>query len=398
MSNDIYIFHAKRTAIGKIGGSLAPVRADDLLAELLKDFKKNCNFDLKKIDDVISGCANQAGEDNRNISRMSVILAGFPYEVPAVTLNRLCGSSLDATIDAFCRISAGLASCILVGGVESMSRAPWVVSKASSPYGRDQKMYDTSLGWRFPNPKMKEMFPLYSMGETAEEVASRYKVSREDQDQYAYSSHQKALKAIESGAFKDQIVPIEVKLRKSSYTFDTDEGPRKESTLEKLASLRAVFKDSGSVTAGNSSSLNDGAALLGIASEEFIKANNLTPLAKITGAGVAGLEPNVMGLGPIYATRKLCERYNKKASDFDLVELNEAFAVQALACQKELELDLDKININGGAIALGHPLGCSGARIITTLIHNLKEKQKTKGLATMCIGLGQGVAISIEKN
>ncbi len=394
----IYIVHAKRTPIGRIGGLLAPVRPDDLMAHLFRDYKESLTFDPTEIDDVIVGCANQAGEDNRNVGRMSAVLAGLPYSVPGVTLNRLCGSSLDAVISACGRISTGLAECILVGGTESMTRGPLVISKGSTPFGRDSQMFDTTFGWRFPNPKMKEMFPLYGMGETAENIADRYPISREDQDKFALASHQKAVKATESGAFADEILPYTVKLRKKEYTVEKDEGPRADTSLEVLSKLRAVFREGGSVTAGNSSSMNDGAAMVAVVSEEFLKKHNLTPLACITGLGVAGVHPDVMGLGPIEATKKLCAKFGHKTSDFDAIELNEAFAVQALACMQELELDPTKVNQHGGAIALGHPLGCSGARILTTLLGVMKKNPaQKKGLATMCIGVGQGVALSVEK-
>ncbi len=394
----IYIVHAKRTPIGRIGGLLAPVRPDDLMAHLFRDYKESLTFDPTEIDDVIVGCANQAGEDNRNVGRMSAVLAGLPYSVPGVTLNRLCGSSLDAVISACGRISTGLAECILVGGTESMTRGPLVISKGSTPFGRDSQMFDTTFGWRFPNPKMKEMFPLYGMGETAENIADRYPISREEQDKFALASHQKAVKATESGAFADEILPYTVKLRKKEYTVEKDEGPRADTSLEVLSKLRAVFREGGSVTAGNSSSMNDGAAMVAVVSEEFLKKHNLTPLACITGLGVAGVHPDVMGLGPIEATKKLCAKFGHRTSDFDAIELNEAFAVQALACMQDLELDPTKVNQHGGAIALGHPLGCSGARILTTLLGVMKKNPaQKKGLATMCIGVGQGVALSVEK-
>lgn len=393
-----YIVHTKRTPIGRLGGALAPVRVDDMMALLLRDYLDQINFDPREIDDLIVGCANQAGEDNRNVARMAGVLAGLPYEVPGVTVNRLCGSSLDAVIDACGRIGTGLAECILVGGAESMTRAPLVVSKGSTPFGRDSQMFDTTFGWRFPNPKMKEMFPLYSMGETAENVSEKYKISREDQDHFALASHQKALAAMESGAFDDEILPVHVALRKSDYTVSKDEGPRADTSLEKLAKLKPVFRKGGSVTAGNASSMNDGAAMVAVVSEEFLKRHNLTPIAQVTGMGVRGVHPDVMGLGPIEATKVLCKRFGHKTSDFDAVELNEAFAVQALACVKDLDIDPSKVNLHGGAIALGHPLGCSGARILTTLIGVMKRNSSMKkGLASMCIGVGQGVALSIEK-
>ncbi|TNF31773.1 MAG: acetyl-CoA C-acyltransferase [Deltaproteobacteria bacterium] len=394
---DCYIVHAKRTPIGRIGGKLSQVRPDDMMAELFKDYANSVDWDLKEIDDVIVGCANQAGEDNRNIARMSAVLAGLPYEVPGVTLNRLCASSLDAIIDAASRISAGVGDCYFVGGVESMTRGPLVISKGSTPFGRDSQMFDTTFGWRFPNPKMEAMFPLFGMGETAEEVVSLHKISREEQDNFALSSHQKAVKAWDSGAFTDEVLPIEVKLRKESFTLSKDEGPRADTSMDVLAKLRPAFRKDGSVTAGNSSSMNDGAAFVVVVSEDFLKRHNMTPILKITGGATRGIHPNTMGLGPVASTQKLCDRFGMKTSDFDVIELNEAFAGQALGCIKELDLDPSKINLNGGAIALGHPLGCSGARITTTMFHLMKNNKKLKkGLASMCVGVGQGVSLALE--
>ncbi len=393
----VYIVHTKRTPIGRLGGGLAPVRPDDLMSLLFSNHLEGLSYDAKEIDDVLVGCANQAGEDNRNVGRMAAVLAGIPFEVPAVTMNRLCGSSLDAVADAYARIASGMADCIWVGGVESMTRGPYVLSKAESPFGRDQKMYDTTFGWRFPNPKMEAMFPLYSMGETAEEVAKDFKISREDQDAFALASHQKAIKAWDSGAFNDEVLPVHVKLRKKEYTVERDENPRADTSIEALTKLRPVFRKDGTVTAGNASSMNDGAAMAVIVSEEFLKRHNLTPIAKITGAGVRGVHPNVMGIGPIEAIKVLCKRYQKKTSDFDIVELNEAFAAQALACLRDLEIDPNITNNNGGAIAIGHPLGASGVRILGTLLNQMKSNTKLKqGLASMCIGVGQGVALSVE--
>lgn len=398
MPTSSYIVHAKRTAIGSFGGVLSSVRIDDLLSELFKDYAKSAQHDLKEISDTIIGCANQAGEDNRNLARMSLLLADYPYEVPGTTINRLCGSSLDAVIDAHARIAAGLGDCFIAGGGESMSRAPYVLSKAGNGFDRSQKMWDTSIGWRFENPKMAEKFPLLGMGETAEEVQNLHHISREDQDKFALSSHQKAIKAQTEGIFKDEIVPITVQNKKGSVVVDTDEGPRADTSLEKLAKLRPAFRKDGTVTAGNSSSINDGASMVVVCSEEFVKRHNLKPLARITGGAVHGLHPNVMGLGPVGAIRKLCERFNRKLTDFDIIELNEAFAVQALGCIKELELDPSRINKNGGSIAIGHPLGASGTRILTTLLHQMKNDPALKqGLASMCIGVGQGIAVSVER-
>lgn len=392
-----FIVNAKRTAIGKLGGKLAPARVDDLMAAVLKDIKDSLTFDPLLIDDVIIGCANQAGEDNRNLARMAVILAGLPLEVPGTTMNRLCGSSLDAIIDGFGRIQSGVADCLIVGGAESMTRAPYVLSKAQSQFDRDQKMYDTSLGWRFPNAKMEKMFPLMTMGETAEEVAMLYKITREEQDQFALASHTKALAAWARGDFNDEVIPYNVELKKESYIFAKDECPRADTTLEALAKLKPVFRKDGTVTAGNSSPMNDGAAALLIVSEEFLKAHKLTPMVEITGGAVRGLHPNVMGLGPIHAVQTLMKRYNKKISDFDAIELNEAFAAQAIGCMRGLELDPSKVNLNGGAIAIGHPLGGSGARIVTTLAHQMKKNKAIKeSIASMCIGVGQGIAVSFR--
>lgn len=392
-----YIVAAQRTPIGSFGGSLATLRVDDMLAQLLKGWSQTANFDLKEIDDVIIGCANQAGEDNRNLARMSVLLAGFPQSVPASTINRLCGSSLDAVMDAHGRIQAGLADCLIAGGAESMSRAPYVMSKATSAFDRSQQMWDTALGWRFPNPKMAALFPLLGMGETAEEVQKLTGISRADQDNWALRSHQRALQAQSEGRFEDEIMPLIIEGKKETVTVNKDEGPRADTSLEKLAKLRPAFSKDGSVTAGNSSSLNDGASLVLICSEAFVKRHNMQPLARITGGATAGRDPSTMGLGPVDAVQKLCRRFKLKASEFDLVELNEAFAVQVLGSMRALEIDPTRVNRLGGSIALGHPLGCSGTRILTTLLHQMKRDPKLKtGLASMCIGVGQGIAVSVE--
>lgn len=394
---DVYLVYAKRTPIGKLGGKLKDVRVDDMLSYLFKDAIDSFDFDPLLIDDVIAGCANQAGEDNRNLARMSSLLAGIPYEVPGVTVNRLCASSLDAIIDGFSRIKAGVGDCYLIGGAESMTRAPLVISKGSTPFGRDSKMYDTTFGWRFPNKKMEEMFPLLGMGQTAEEVASKLNISREDQDNFSLNSHQKAIKAMESGQFKDELLPVEVKLRKESFTVSHDEGPRKETNMDKLSKLKAVFKKDGSVTAGNSSMMNDGAACVLLVSEEFLKTHNLTPMLRIIGGSTRGIHPSIMGLGPVESTKRLLQRNQLKISDFDVVELNEAFAAQSLGCMRELDLNPGIVNLRGGAISLGHPLGCSGARITTTLAHIMKDnKNLKKGLASMCVGVGQGVSVAFE--
>lgn len=388
-----YIVYAKRTPIGKINGVLSSVRVDDLLSYLFEDLKKWVKFPLNEIDDCVVGCANQAGEDNRNIARMALILASFPLEVPGTTINRLCGSSLDAIIDASARISSGIADCILVGGAESMTRAPYALSKASHSFGRDQKLYDTSLGWRFPNSRMEKMFPLYSMGETAEEVAKLFNISRKDQDEFAHNSHLKASKA----DFSQEILPITLSSKKGTEVVNSDECIRRDSTIESLAKLKPVFRDGGSVTAGNSSPMNDGASMVLVVSEEFLKRHNLKPILEITGGAARGVHPNTMGLGPIESTKVLCKRFGKKIEDFDVIELNEAFAAQALACIRELKINPDKVNLKGGAIALGHPLGSSGARLVTTMAYLMKENSKLKqGLATMCIGVGQGISLSVK--
>lgn len=392
-----FIVLAKRTAIGKLSGSLAAARVDDLLAAVLADLKNQLTFDPLLIDDVIVGCANQAGEDNRNLARMSLILAGFPLAVPGTTINRLCGSSLDALIDGHSRIQSGIADCLMIGGAESMTRAPFALSKAQGPYDREQKMYDTTFGWRFTNPKMEKMFPLLGMGETAEEVAALYKITREEQDQFAYKSHMKAAAAWDRGDFNDEVLPYTIEQKKTSFVFSKDECVRADTTLDALAKLKPVFRKEGTVTAGNSSPMNDGASALLIVSEEFLKAHKLTPMMEVTGAAVRGVHPSTMGLGPIEAVKVLMARTKKKVSDFDAIELNEAFAAQSLGCIKGLELDASKVNINGGAIALGHALGSSGTRIVTTLAHQMKKNKNIKeGLATMCIGVGQGIAVSFR--
>lgn len=392
-----YLVHAKRTAVGSFGGALSGVRVDDMLSELFKDFARTSVFDLKEIDDTIIGCANQAGEDNRNIARMSLMLAGYPYEVPGTTINRLCGSSLDAVIDAHSRIQAGIGDCFIAGGAESMSRAPYVMSKSQSGFDRAQKMWDTSIGWRFENPKMAAIFPLLGMGETAEEVQKLHNISREAQDEFALASHKKAVAAQLRGEFKAEIMPLTIESMKGFVVVDTDEGPRPDTSLEKLAKLKPAFRKEGTVTAGNSSSINDGASMVIICSEEFVKRHNLKPIAMITGGATHGLHPNVMGLGPVGAIKKLNHKFGYKISDFDVIELNEAFAAQALGCIKELELDPSKVNLNGGSIAIGHPLGCSGTRILSTLVHQMQKNAVLKrGLASMCIGVGQGIALSVE--
>lgn len=397
MPGNSYIIYAKRTPIGSFGGALSSIRIDDLLSELFKDYAKVAKHDINEISDTIIGCANQAGEDNRNLARMSLILAGYPHEVPATTINRLCGSSLDAVIDAHARIQAGLGDCYIAGGAESMSRAPYVMSKSNSPFDRNQKIWDTSIGWRFENPKMAQVFPLLGMGETAEEVQKLHNISREEQDRFALASHKKAIVAQLAGRFQDEILTISYESKKGQVTVESDEAPRPDTSFEKLSKLKPAFCKDGTVTAGNSSSINDGASMVVVCSEEFLKRHNISPLARITGGAVHGLHPNIMGLGPVGAVKKLCQRFGLKVAEFDVIELNEAFAVQALGCMKELNLDPSKVNRNGGSIAIGHPLGASGTRILTTMLHQMKNDSKLKnGLATMCIGVGQGIALSVE--
>ena len=395
--NETYIVYAKRTPMGKIGGMLSNIRIDDLLSLVIKDFVDFSSFDLQEIDDVLIGCANQAGEDNRNLARMASILGGLPFDIPGTTINRLCASSLDAFLNAHARIKSGLAECILVGGAESMTRAPYVLSKSNKGYDRNQKIYDTSFGWRFPNPKMEKLFPLLGMGQTAEEIAKRFKISREEQDKFALESHKKAVLAYQNKQFNDEIVPVEIINKKSSQIMTKDECIREDTSMEALSKLRPVFKKDGSVTAGNSSPMNDGASLALVVSGNFLKTHQLRPMIKITGGAVRGVHPNTMGLGPISSTELLCKKTNQKIDNFDIIELNEAFAIQSLACIEKLNIDPKKVNLNGGAIALGHPLGSSGCRIMTTLTHQMSKNPKLKqGLATMCVGVGQGMSISVE--
>lgn len=400
---DVYVFYAQRSAIGKLAGALKFLRPDDLLSQLLNHFKQQDLFPIEKIDDVIVGCSNQAGEDNRNIARMSLVLSGLPFSIPGATLNRLCASSLDALIDAYARIKSGLNHCLLVGGVESMTRAPYVLGKSSEAFARNQKFYDTSLGWRFENPQMQKRIPLLSMGQTAERVAQKFSISRSAQDNWALRSHQLANLAQSKGYFDQEIVALQAPDSESSkrkyLPFTKDEGPRSNTSLEQLSLLAPVFSDdieTGSVTAGNSSSLNDGGALLALASGQFILENNLKPIARVIGGQTAGVDPSIMGIGPVASTQKLLNKFNLKISDFDLFELNEAFASQVLACIQELKINPEKVNIAGGSLALGHPLGCSGARITTTLIHNMQRSGAKLGLASMCVGVGQGVSLAVE--
>ncbi len=395
--NTAYIIDAVRTPIGKYGGALATVRPDDLLAHVIRELlARNPSVDVHAIEDVIAGAANQAGEDNRNVARMAALLAGLPDTVAGNTVNRLCASGLQAIMDASRAIMCNEGEIYIAAGVESMTRAPLVLGKSEGAYGRAQEMHDTTMGWRFTNKKLKEMNHTSTMGETAENVAARYNISREDQDQFAYSSQEKYAAAAAAGKFMDEIVPVTVDLGKGkTNVFSVDEHPR-QSTIEKLGELKPAFKKEGSVTAGNSSGINDGAAAVLLASEEAVKKYNLKPIAKVIGMAVAGVDSAIMGIGPIPATRKALKRAGIEVKDLDLVELNEAFAAQSIPCMRELGLDESKVNVNGGAIAIGHPLGCSGARISATLLHELKRRGGKYGLATMCIGVGQGAAVVYE--
>jgi len=394
-----YLVDAVRSPIGKHRGALSPVRADDLAAAMITALRARNPKVESAIDHVVFGATNQAGEDNRNVARMAALLSGLPYEVPAVTVNRLCGSGLEAVADAVRRIWTGDAEAVIAGGVESMTRAPFVMGKADEAFPRTPpKVFDTSLGWRFENPKMAERFPLQSMGETAENVAEKWKITREEQDAFALASHQKAAKAIAAGAFANEIIPISIPQKKGdALVISADESPRADSSLASLAKLSPVFRKGGSVTAGNSSPLNDGSSAVLVVSEEVVKAHGLTPLARVTAFATAGVEPNFMGEGPIPAGKKALERAGWKTSDLDVVELNEAFAAQSIACIRGLELDPQKVNVNGGAIALGHPIGSSGCRILVTLVHSMKAANKQKGMAALCIGVGQGIAMLVER-
>lgn len=392
-----YVIDALRTPIGKYGGSLATVRPDDLLAHVIKSLiDRNPGIDVNAIEDVIAGAANQSGEDNRNVARMAALLAGLPVTVGGNTVNRLCASGLQAIMDASRAIMCGDGDIYIAGGVESMTRAPFVMGKADGPFSRKAEVFDTTMGWRFINSKLSELYHPYTMGETAENVAERWNISREEQDQFAYNTQEKYAAAAASGKFTEEIVPVTVELGKGkTNVFAVDEHPR-QSPLEKLAELKPAFKKNGTVTAGNSSGINDGAAALLLASEDAVKKYNLKPIAKIRSMAVAGVDPAIMGVGPVPATLKALKRAGLEVSDLDLVELNEAFASQSIACIRDLGLETARVNVNGGAIALGHPLGCSGARISTTLLYELRRRKAKYGLATMCIGVGQGAAIIYE--
>ncbi|NIS78896.1 MAG: acetyl-CoA C-acyltransferase [Anaerolineales bacterium] len=408
------IVEAVRTPVGRHGGALATVRPDDLAALVIKEVVARAEIDPDTIEDVYLGCTNQAGEDNRNVARMSLLLAGLPFSVAGVTLNRLCASGLDAINQAARAIKCGEGEVYIAGGVESMSRAPWSVPKAARPFPwGNVTMYDTTIGWRFPNPKMEEVIPLEGMGETAENIYDETGISRQDQDAYALESQQRAAAAIETGRFKDEIVPVPVPQRKGpAVLVDTDEHPRIEveadgkvklaTSAEQLGRLRPAFRSDGTVTAGNASGINDGAAALLLMSEDKAKEVGMKPMARWVASAIAGVDPRTMGYGPIPATRKALQRAGLTIDDIDLIELNEAFAIQALACIRELGLDVSKTNVNGGAVALGHPLGCTGARLMVTLLHEMRRRAAAGenmryGLATLCVGIGQGCATIVER-
>ncbi|WP_295928768.1 3-oxoadipyl-CoA thiolase [uncultured Xanthomonas sp.] len=400
--NEAYIIDGIRTPIGRYGGALAGVRADDLGAVPLQALlARQPQLDPAQLDDVYLGCANQAGEDNRNVARMSLLLAGLPFGVPGSTVNRLCGSGLDAIGTVARGIRAGELGLAIAGGVESMSRAPWVMGKADSAFARNQQLEDTTMGWRFVNPKLQQLYGVELMGETAENVAARYGISREDQDAFALRSQQRTAAAQAAGFFDGEIVPVTAPGRRRGETIEVgvDEHPRADTTLEALARLKPIFRQPGTVTAGNASGINDGAAALLLASDAQVQALGLTPRARVLGFASAGVEPAYMGIGPVPATRKLLARLGLSIGDFDAIELNEAFAAQGLACLRELGVadDAAHVNANGGAIALGHPLGMSGARLALTLLRQLEASGGRRGLATMCIGVGQGVALAIER-
>ena len=396
---DAVIIDAVRTPIGKYAGILRDVRPDDLLAHVIARLVERTRVPVEAIEDVYAGCANQAGEDSRNVARMAALVAGLPIEVPGATVNRLCASGLEAVNEAARAIQTDSGDVLIAGGVESMTRAPFVMLKPAEAFPRGAiGMADTTIGWRFTNPRLAAMYPPESMGETAENVAEKYRISREEQDAFALRSHQRAVAAMQGGRFKDEIVPVPIPQRKGDpVVVDADEGPRPDSTLEKLAKLKPAFREGGTVTAGNASQVNDGAAAVLLASREKAKELGLQPMARIVATGVAGVHPSFMGIGPVPATRKALGRAGLRMDQIDLTELNEAFAAQSLACIRDLGIDQERCNVNGGAIALGHPLGCSGARILTTLLHEMRRRQVRYGLATMCIGVGQGLATIVER-
>lgn len=392
-----FIVDAVRTPIGKYGGSLSSIRPDDLLAHVIKALiQRNPSIDLNAIEDIIAGDANQAGEDNRNVARMAALLADLPVSVAGNTVNRLCASGLQAIMDASRGIMCNEGDIYIAGGVESMTRAPFVLTKSSSPWNRNPEMADTTIGWRFTNKKLADKFYPYSMGETAENVAKQWNISRLAQDEFALRSQEKYFAALDQHKWTDEIVPVEILGGKNEKIFfDNDEHPR-QTSLEKLATLKPAFAKEGTVTAGNSSGINDGAAAMLLVSEKALKKYNLRPMARIMSMAVAGVDPSIMGIGPVPATNKALSRAGIKAKDLDLIELNEAFASQSIACIHDIGLDAEKVNVNGGSIAIGHPLGCSGVRISTTLLHEMQKRKSRYGLATMCVGVGQGAAIIYE--
>jgi 3-oxoadipyl-CoA thiolase len=394
---DVFVIDAVRTPIGKYGGALSTVRPDDLLAFIIKELlARNNTIDHSAIEDVIAGDANQAGEDNRNVARMAALLAGLPVTVAGTTVNRLCASGLQAVMDGARQIACEDAEIIIACGVESMSRAPFVMAKSQSAFERKAEIYDTTLGWRFVNEQMKDAYYPYSMGETGENVAKKWGISRQQQDEFALASQQKYFAALEKGIFRDEVVPVEVKGEKGAIHFvEKDEHPR-QTSMEKLSSLKPAFVKDGTVTAGNAAGINDGAAAILLASPEAVKKYELKPMARIISMATSGVDPAIMGIGPVPATQKALRRASLSIANMDLIELNEAFASQALACIHDLGIDRNKINVNGGSIALGHPLGCSGVRISTTLLHEMKRRKSRYGLATMCVGVGQGAAIIYE--
>jgi acetyl-CoA C-acetyltransferase/3-oxo-5,6-didehydrosuberyl-CoA/3-oxoadipyl-CoA thiolase len=392
------IVEAVRTPMGRHSGIFKDVRTDDLAAYIIAKMVAKTGINKDEIEDVYFGCTNQAGEDSRNVARNASLLAGLPYTIPGATVNRLCGSGLEAINQAGRAVETDHGDLFVAGGVESMTRGPWVMAKPANAFQRgDVQLYDSSLGWRFPNKRMGELYSLINNGETAENVAEKYQIGREDQDKLALASHQKALKAQQDGRLKDEIIPFEIVQRGKTIVHDKDEGPRSDTTLEILAGLQASFKKGGSVTAGNSSPLSDGAAAVLVTTPQKAEQLKLKPLARIVASATAGVHPNYMGIGPIPAAEKAMKRAGLTIEQIDLVELNEAFASQVLACARELGIDLNKLNVNGGAIALGHPLGCSGARIMTTLVHEMKKRGSRYGMATMCIGVGQGIATIVER-
>jgi 3-oxoadipyl-CoA thiolase len=393
------IVAAVRTPMGRHGGILKDVRTDDLAAHIIAKLVEKTGIAKEEIEDVYFGCTNQAGEDSRNVARNAALLAGLPYSIPGATVNRLCGSGLEAINQAARAVATDNGEVYVAGGVESMTRGPWVMGKPANAFQRgDVQLYDSSLGWRFPNKRMGELYSLINNGETAENVAEKYGIQRPEQDSFALGSHQRAIKAQQEGRLREEIIPLELPQRKGPpLVLDRDEGPRADTSLEILAKLQPSFKKGGTVTAGNSSPLSDGAAALLITTPEKAELLKLKPMARIVACAAAGVHPNYMGIGPIPASQKALKRAGLGMDQIDLVELNEAFASQVLACARELDIDLDKLNVNGGAIALGHPLGCSGARIMTTLVHEMQRRGSRYGLATMCIGVGQGIATVVER-